>query len=123
MNIGSGTVSVLGSCIQKGNASIIFTAGGSLNIGGDFAYTSGTFTPGTGTVTYNGTGQQAVAVVPYNNFTVNNTIGNASISAGSLITINGNLSILSGRLEIDTSVITIIGNIALTRALHSIVTP
>ena len=114
LNISSGTVAILGSCFQKGNASIAFTGAGSLNIGNDFLYTSGTFTPGTGTVTYNGTVEQTVAGVTYNNFTVNNTIGNASIPAGSAFTIGGNLSILSGQLEIDTSTITILGDVTLS---------
>ncbi|MEO7046928.1 MAG: hypothetical protein ABI091_16620, partial [Ferruginibacter sp.] len=110
LNIGTGTVSVLGTCLQKGDAAIVFTGAGLLNLGNDFDYTSGAFTAGTGTVTYNGTDQQDVANVTYNNFTVNNTSGNAMIPDGSNLYINGNLSILSGQLEVDNSTINIAGN-------------
>ena len=113
LNIGSGSVSVHGSVIQNGNASVIFTGNGSLNVGNDFVYTSGTFTAGTGTVTYNGTEQQAVAGVAYNNLVVNNTPGNATIPAGLAVTIGGNLSILSGQLKIDTTSITVNGDITI----------
>ena len=114
LSIGTGTVAVLGSCIQKGDASLIFSGTGALNIGGDFAYTSGTFTPGSGTVTYNGTDQQTVAGVPYNNLTVDNTTGNASIPSGLSIAIAGNLSILAGQLEIDTTTIIVSGNVTIS---------
>ena len=110
LNISSGTITVLGSCIQKGNAAVNFSSIGSLNIGLDFIYTSGVFIPGIGTVTYNGNTQQAVALVSYNNLTVNTSIGKASIPSGSTVSLSGNLSILSGQLEIINSAITVNGN-------------
>src|SRR6185437_156773 len=113
LNIGSGTVNITGSFTQNGNASIVFTGSGTLNIGSDYIYTSGTFTPGTGTVNYNGSDEQDVALVTYNNLTVNNTIGNATVPTGSVLNINGNLSILSGRLELDNSTMTIGGDVSL----------
>lgn len=113
LNISSGTVNVLGSFIQKGNASIVFIGAGALNIGSDYIYTSGAFTPGTGTVTYNGSDEQDIALVTYNNLTVNNTIGDATVPTSSLLTINGNLSIISGRLELDNSTMTIAGDASL----------
>jgi hypothetical protein len=54
LSIGTGTVTIAGSLIQKGNAAVSFSGAGALNIGTDFTYTSGTFTAGTGTITYNG---------------------------------------------------------------------
>ena len=110
LNISSGTVTILGSCIQKGNAAINFTSIGTLNIGVDFLYTSGTFIPGIGTVIYNGNTQQAVALVNYNNLTVNTGLGKASIPSGSVVSLSGNLSILSGQFEIINSTITVTGN-------------
>jgi hypothetical protein len=113
LNMGSGTTTILGTLTQKGNASINFSGNGSLRLGGDFVYNSGNFTPGSGTVLYNGTDQQEVANVSYNNVTVNNTLGNVSIPRGVAIALAGNLSLLSGQLEIDTTSITINGNVTI----------
>ena len=112
LSVGTGTVSVAGSLIQKGNASIIFSGSGLLNIGTDYIYTSGTFTAGTGTVTYNGSGGQTVASVPYNNLTINKTSGDATLS--SAVTLTGNLSILAGILDVNLTTINVNGNVAIS---------
>ena len=61
LNIGSGTVNVQGSLTQSGGANVVFSAAGNLNIGYNFNYVNGTFTPGTGTVTYDGNANQELA--------------------------------------------------------------
>jgi hypothetical protein len=108
LNIGSGTVNVLGSITQSGGVSIVFSAAGNLNIAGDHNYLSGTFTPGTGTVTYNGGANQIVGAVSYNNLTVNKAAGEVLIN--NAMNVSGNLFIASGELD-NSSTATISGNV------------
>lgn len=108
LNIGTGTVTISGILTQSGNANIIFTDAGNLNIGKDFNYVNGVFTPGAGTVTYNGSSNQNVGIVNYNNLTINKTAANAS--AVSAISINGDLTITSGQFESNGATI-ITGNV------------
>jgi hypothetical protein len=110
VNIGSGTVNIRGSLTEKGNANITFTGAGNLTIGGNFNYVTGLFTPGTGTVSYNGSLNQNVGIVTYNNLTINKSAANA-VSDSSL-NIAGNLTITSG--EFDSNGTTLIaGNVTL----------
>jgi hypothetical protein len=110
LNIGSGTVNVGDALTQSGGANIVFSAAGTLNIGGDYNYVSGTFTRGTGTVTYNGVENQVVGAVSYTNLTVNKTAGLASIN--NAVSILGNLLIASGELD-NSSTATISGNVTI----------
>lgn len=111
LNIGTGTVNILGTLTQSGNASIIFTGAGNLNIGGNFNYTNGVFTPASGTVTYNGTLNQNVGTVSYNNLTISMTAGATAIVTSAL-TINGNLNITSGEFD-SNAAISIAGNVTI----------
>ena len=110
LNIGSGTVTVAGTLRQSGGANIVFSAAGNLNIAGDYNYVSGTFTRGTGTVTYNGVIDQVVGAVSYNNLTVNKTAGEAFIN--NPVNVLGNLLITSGELD-SSSTLTISGNVTI----------
>jgi len=101
LNIGTGTVALAGSLTETGGANITFTGAGALTIGDDFNYTSGTFTAGTGTVTYNGTVDQTIAAVNYNNVVITKASGIASINNAT--TIGGNLSVTSGELDINAA--------------------
>ncbi|MEI6946486.1 T9SS type A sorting domain-containing protein [Paraflavisolibacter sp. H34] len=113
LDLGAGSIHLSGSLVQSGGANITITGGGQLNIGGDFTSSGGTFTAGTGTVTYNGTGLQAVAGLTYNHLTINksggvavmdhvtNVSGNLLVAAGMLdqnkgIHVTGNLTIAAG---------------------------
>ncbi|QGK73460.1 S-layer family protein [Flavobacterium sp. SLB02] len=110
LNIGSGIVNINGALTENGHANIVFTGTGSLNIGGDFDYVNGIFTPGSGTVTYSGSSNQNVGIVNYNNLTINKTAGNAI--ATSALTIGGDLSITAGEFDSNgTTVIT--GNVTI----------
>ena len=109
LNIGSGTVTITGSLTQAGNASLVFSGTGSLNIGTNFNYTSGTFTAGSGTVVYNGTGAQVTAGVTYNHLTVNKSAGIASLT--NTISVAGNLIVLSGYLDVNAATFTVAGNV------------
>lgn len=108
LSIGSGTVTTLGSLIETGGANINFNGAGTLNIYQDFNYSSGTFTPGSGTVIYSGTGNQHIGQVNCNNLTINKACGISTIDQ--VINITGNLLISSGQLD-NFSTTTIAGNV------------
>jgi hypothetical protein len=108
LNMGTGTTTVAGSLTESGGANVTFTSAGALNIGANFNYVSGTFTPSTSTVTYNGNVIQTVAGLNYNNLVVNKTAGIAAINTAASIA--GNLSITAGELDINAAS-TITGNV------------
>jgi len=110
LSIGSGSVTVGHDLTESGGANITFSGSGNLGIGGDFNYSSGVFTPSTGTVTYSGSANQALGIVNYNNLIINNT--GASIIAGSPLTVNGNLTVSSGEFD-NNAVMTILGNVSI----------
>ncbi|MBM2824991.1 MAG: hypothetical protein HW402_655 [Dehalococcoidales bacterium] len=68
-----------------------------LSLGGSVSGTGGTFTASTGTVNYNGSAQ-AIAVVTYNNLTINQSSGSATLSDNA--TVNGTLTLTSGNLAV-----------------------
>ncbi len=81
------------------NSGATLTVGGAYNliVNGNWALnTGGTFTPGTGTVTFNGTSQTIGGTTTINAFNNLSTSGSASVTPGTAITIAGNLSIGDG---------------------------
>ena len=110
LNVGSGNVDVTGSVTQSGSAGITFTGNGNLNIGGEYNYVSGTFTPGTGTVTYNGIANQIVGPVSYYNLSINKAGGIATLNSPTPIA--GNLNVTAGELE-NYSTTTVLGNVTI----------
>jgi fibronectin-binding autotransporter adhesin len=110
LSISTGTVTVTGSLNESGGANITFTGSGNLNIGNNFTYVSGTFTPSTGTVTYNGTVPQIIGGVNYNNITINKSAGIASKNTSG--TISGNLTVTAGEIDINIAT-TITGNVSI----------
>ena len=68
-----------------------------LNLGGALSGTGGTFTASTSTVNYNGSAQ-AIAAVTYNNLTINQSSGDATL--GGAATVDGTLTLTSGNLAI-----------------------
>ncbi|MCK9400620.1 MAG: hypothetical protein M0Q51_11595, partial [Bacteroidales bacterium] len=89
LDMTSNTLNLTGT--YTGTGALSFSSG-NFNIGGTFTNT-GTFTAGTGTVTYNGSGAQAVKGITYYNLTI--TSGNIA-TAGASFTCNNNLSLTSG---------------------------
>jgi hypothetical protein len=110
LNIGSGIVNIGDAIIQSGGANVVFNAAGNLNIAGNYQYVSGTFTRGTGTVTYNGVNNQHVAYITYNNLTINKAAAIATID--SIANVAGNLLIFAGQLD-NSSTTTIAGNVTI----------
>ncbi|MES1214000.1 MAG: T9SS type A sorting domain-containing protein, partial [Bacteroidota bacterium] len=110
LSAGSSTIIINGSLTETGGANINFTGNTALSIKNDFTYSSGTFTSGTGTVTYNGTGVQLAAPVNYNHLVINKTSGIASVNAASAIA--GNLTLTSGELDFNADA-TIAGNVSI----------
>ncbi|MGN6490980.1 MAG: T9SS type A sorting domain-containing protein [Agriterribacter sp.] len=102
LNIGTGSVSVSGAITQSGGANIVFAGAGTLSTAGNFNYVSGTFTPGTGTVIYNGANAQSVAGVNYYALTVNKSGGVASVNTA--IPVSGSLTLQNGTLELRENV-------------------
>ena len=107
--IATGTLSISGSLNQSGGANVIFSATGNLQIGANYNYVNGTFTPSTGTVTYNGSVYQVVAAVNYYNLTVNKTGDEGYIYSPT--TVAGNLTLTAGELDVITTTLTINGNV------------
>ncbi|MBC5994254.1 T9SS type A sorting domain-containing protein [Pontibacter cellulosilyticus] len=110
---GSGSITVSGSITQPAGASVSLGSG-NLNIGGNYNYTLGaSFTAGTSTVTYNGTGAQAVAALPYHHLSINKpTATTATYTSGTAQAITGNLSVSGlGNLSLDVPSMDIAGGV------------
>lgn len=110
ITIGSGTVEIANSIVQQGDASIVFSGSGTLNVHKDFDHTGGTFTSGTGTVNYVGDENQHVAHVNYNNLGVNKTAGIATVDFATSVA--GNLAVTAGELD-NSATFTITGNVTI----------
>ncbi|MDP4282105.1 MAG: T9SS type A sorting domain-containing protein [Bacteroidota bacterium] len=101
-----------GSTNGKGNISM--SGGGTLKIGGSFtAPNPGTFTPGSGTIEYNGTGYQVILSTSilgssYKNLVISNT---GMKTLGGNITVSGSLAITSGTLIIPASLYLIVNGL------------
>lgn len=101
LNIGNGNLNIIGSLWQFGGANVTFSGAGNLAIRDNYQYINGTFTAGTGTVTYNGSVNQIVAPVSYYNLAINKTTSSAFINDSTYIA--GNLTITAGELETSAS--------------------
>ena len=95
------SVTVTGSITFGGttaNALVTFLGQGTLNVGGDFG-NGGTFTRGTGTVVYNGSGAQNLGTYTYNNLTISKSGGVAAatgaVSTATLIFAAANAGIVT----------------------------
>ncbi|TCC96935.1 beta strand repeat-containing protein [Pedobacter hiemivivus] len=111
LNIGTGTVTLGGSLTQSGGANVVFSGTGNLIISVNHNYVNGTFTPGTGTVTYSGITNQVIGAVSYNNLTINKSAAAAEIN--NTLSIGGNLTVTAGELD-NFSATTIIGNVSIS---------
>ena len=108
ITISTGTLTVGGDLIFSAEAAaqskIVFSSAGTLNLAGAFslASNSGTLTPSTGTVNFNGTLAQTIPIgvsaVTYYNLNVNNTSASGASPSATITGTNltGNLSVQSG---------------------------
>ena len=90
LKIGNGLASVANDITQNGTGAITFTGTGTLSTNGNFNYTAGTFSAGSGTVVYTGVESQLVGPVIYNNLSFTKTTDRAKINFKA--TVNGNLT-------------------------------
>jgi hypothetical protein len=98
LKIGSGSVSVTHSVNQQSGGAINFTGNGTLTISGDYNYTAGSFTAGSGTVIYSGAEAQDVAPLTYNNLSFTKSSERARIH--SPLIVNGNFTTsIGGEVE------------------------
>ena len=79
VSLSTGTVTIGYDLVSQGTGAITFTGAGNLEITHDFTYTSGTFTPSTGTVSYIGSLNQDIAPLDYYNLSVAKTTGRARV--------------------------------------------
>lgn len=113
VNKNGGTVTVGGSTTTLSMNGDMILTGGSLDKGtatninmtaGNWINNGGTFVPGSGTVTFNGTTEQAIQgegiSTDFNNLTINKSAGALTVG-GSIVTINasGNVTLTAGELD------------------------
>ncbi|MBT8326076.1 MAG: hypothetical protein KJP21_00045, partial [Bacteroidia bacterium] len=76
--INDGLADVQYDIVQSGSSKVTFLGAGNLQIGHDYNYTAGTFTPSTGTVTYAGSLSQSLAPLQYYNLTIDKSTSRVS---------------------------------------------
>ncbi|MFI5221300.1 MAG: fibronectin type III domain-containing protein [Bacteroidia bacterium] len=82
-----------------------------LNIGGNWV-NNGTFTSGTGTITFTGSTAQLISGSgsnAFNNLTINNSTG-STVTLGTPVTVNGALTLTGGKLSVGANTLTLNGN-------------
>jgi hypothetical protein len=114
ITISTGTVNVSSDILMNGSAAknyITFTGAGTLNIRGNMS--GGDLIPSTGTVNYNGTTNQTVAINAdyiYYNLNINNTSGATLEAAITATNVTRDLSVQSGILNNGGFAITLANN-------------
>lgn len=111
LQIGAGSVSVLNDLYQNATGSVVFTGNGNLSVTGDYKYTAGTFTAGSGTVTYTGNSAQVVAHVTYFNLSFSKPTESAFCDAP--VVVNGDLTLSVGGEVIIEDTLRVIGNVVI----------
>ena len=105
----SGAFNVAGSLVQRGGAEVTFVGGGQLNIGKNYNYVNGTFTPSLGKVSYVGLSDQLVAGLTYYDLSFGKTGGTATI--GALTTVTNNMKMATGGQVDVAATLNVTGNI------------
>ncbi len=109
LQISSGLADVRYDLYHDISGKVTFSGAGELKIGHDYMYTGGTFTPSTGTVTYGGNVNQAIAPVDYYNLSINKSTARASVEqktavSNNLTTLTGGELILLDTLDVENNV-------------------
>lgn len=112
LSASTGAVTIIGNLVQTGASNVNFTGAGSMLIAGDYTYnTTGSFTCGTSTLTYNGAQAQQIAGLTYNHLIINKSGGTGTLGAASVV--NGNLSLSTGgQLDVSAN-LNIAGNVTI----------
>jgi fibronectin-binding autotransporter adhesin len=111
LTVSTGSVNISGSLTQTGGADITFTDAGTMTIGGNYTYVSGTLTPSTSTITYNGVTTQQIAGVTYNDLVIDKVAGSASML--SPVTVNNDFTLSTGgQLDVSTT-LSVTGNLTI----------
>ncbi len=92
------TLTVAGN-ITIGASTNFLESGVTINVGGNWT-NNGTFTVGSGTVNFNGSGSQSVNANIFSTITINKSAGTLSLT-GDLV-LNNNLTLTSGTLDLST---------------------
>ncbi len=92
--INTGVVNIGYDLVQTATGSVTFTSSGLLEIEHSYEYTAGTFTPSTGTVSYEGGVNQVIAALSYYNLAIDKTTARARILTPT--TVSNNLSTMTG---------------------------
>jgi glycosidase len=103
INVG-GNVVLGGGTLNAGGAG---SGVATYNVAGNWLNNGGTFTPRTGTVTFNGSSAQTIggsAATTFNNLTLNNANG---ATLGANATVSGTLTLTSGALGVGTNTLTL----------------
>jgi len=111
LNTNNTAVNLTGSLIKTGN----LTSGtGAINISGDWTGNGGTFTSGTGGVTFNGGGTQTIngtlATQTFGVFTVNKSAGTLTIGGSTTSITTGNVTLTAGEFAPGGALINLAGN-------------
>ncbi len=94
LQINTGQVNILNDLEHSATGSITFSGAGDLRVNGDYNYTSGAFTPSTGTVTYSGSINQTVADLAYYNLDIDKNTARARLVSPT--TVSNNMRTLTG---------------------------
>lgn len=115
-----GTITALTSTNNFTQTQGDFTPPASFTVGGNWTHDAGVFSPGTGTVTFNGTGAQtisssALASESFYNLTVNKTAGTLLNTSGTITTLNvGNNYLNTQGNFTPPATLNVTGNLTLT---------
>lgn len=113
-SIGGSAATSFGSITIAASGSVTAPSG-NMNIAGNFT-NNGTFTPGSGTVTFNGTTAQTLGgnvSSAFTNLTINNS-NTSGVTISRVLTINGSLTLTQGRVNTTSSNIVILSSTAST---------
>jgi hypothetical protein len=97
--------------IAGGTLALSGTSGGDLALGGNWIFSSGTFTPNTRAVTFNSStaAQTLTGNTTFDYLTVNNTFGTPTLTlqASSAVTVNTNVNFTNGRIVLGANNLTL----------------
>ncbi|MBI5022326.1 MAG: hypothetical protein HZB59_12900, partial [Ignavibacteriales bacterium] len=114
MTISNGSLSVDGHIDQTTNSEITVNGSGTILIKGNWLTSgSATFTCGSGSVIYNGSGSQIVAPWTYYHLDIRKPSGNATLSANAVVAGNLDVDSTGGYFQIAADTLSVSGNVTI----------